>query len=278
MLGIARRFNGTSAGTIDRLEFGFNGTAAQSLAQYVTGPQTVSLAGTAYAIDTSFEPYRREAFRHRSIPDQRESLNYDNVPGQSVVNTAGNWRRDAVDWSLGAGQLYFDHKESSSSRFYQSKGVNPWNQWQLSLQQATTLSLGIQGSRTNQKALAVGTYQYFMEDDKITFIDVSVGYGTVNTVNSPPATGAGHYFTDICSNGEFVFVACGTNGIYYWPVGDTSTAGTHAASLAHHKHSSGATTQITFYHQPPGPRPGPEQLRCTRSAAVMRLHRLPGGE
>lgn len=228
-LGIAHRFNATGAAAPNRLEFGFFGWLnTQGLNLYVTGPQTVSIAGTEYAVDTSFEPYRREAFRHRSLPDMRESLNFDNVPGEGVVNTSGYWRRDAIDWSLGAGQLYFDHKKSADQRFYESKGVDPFtNQWQLGLLNDTTLTMAMQGARTNVKALAVGKYQYFVEDDKVTFIDTTVGYGTVNAVTSPPSTGAGHYFTDICSNGEFVFVACGTNGIYYWPVGDASTPGTH---------------------------------------------------
>ena len=240
-LGIAHRFNATGAAAPNRLEFGFFGWLnTQGLNLYVTGPETVSIAGTEYAIDTSFEPYRREAFRHRSLPDMRESLNFDNVPGEGVVNTSGYWRRDAIDWSLGAGQLYFDHKKSADQRFYKSKGVDPFtNQWQLGLLNDTTLTMAMQGARTNVKALAVSKYQYFVEDDKVTFIDTTVGYGTVNTVASPPSTGSGHYFTDICSNGEFVFVACGTNGIYYWPVGDSSTSGTHYAVC------TGAWTTIT---------------------------------
>lgn len=93
----------------------------------------VTIAGRAYVLDTSFEPYRRDAFRHRSIQSQRESISLDNIPGEGTVNTEGLWRRLAQDWSKGAGQPYQDRKDSIDGRFSTSKGINPWMQWQASL-------------------------------------------------------------------------------------------------------------------------------------------------
>lgn len=93
----------------------------------------VTIAGRAYVLDTSFEPYRRDAFRHRSIQAQRESISLDNIPGEGTVNTEGQWRRLAEDWSKGAGQPYQDRKDSIDARFSVSKGINPWMQWQASL-------------------------------------------------------------------------------------------------------------------------------------------------
>lgn len=98
----------------------------------------VTIAGRAYVMDTSFEPYRRDAFRHRSIAAQRESISLDNIPGEGTVNTEGLWRRLAEDWHNGAGQPYQDRKDSLDSRFSLSKGVNPWMQWQLTLLNDTT--------------------------------------------------------------------------------------------------------------------------------------------
>ena len=77
----------------------------------------VSIAGRNYVLDTSFEPYRRDAFRHRSIQAQRESISLDNIPGEGTVNTEGLWRRLAEDWHNGAGQPYQDRKDSLDSRF-----------------------------------------------------------------------------------------------------------------------------------------------------------------
>lgn len=97
-------------------------------------PDTVSIAGIPFSINTSFEPYRREAFRHRTIAPQRESVNFENAAGYGTLNTQGLWRRDQLDWSHGAGQQFLDRKsDSDSSRFYTSKGVNPWVESQLTL-------------------------------------------------------------------------------------------------------------------------------------------------
>src|SRR3974390_2427501 len=94
----------------------------------------VSIAGRPYpVVNTSFEPYRRDAFRHRTIQAQREQIDLTNVPGEGTVNSEGLWRRSAIDWHYGAGQPYFDRKGSSDERFSTSKGVNPWMKWELSL-------------------------------------------------------------------------------------------------------------------------------------------------
>ena len=82
-------------------------------------------ASRNFVIDTSFEPYRREAFRHRSIPPQRQSIMMTNIVGEGTVNTEGLWRREQVEWSMGAGQYSLDRKgDSQETRFYNSKGVD----------------------------------------------------------------------------------------------------------------------------------------------------------
>ena len=91
-----------------------------SITYYTTSPQAgqvisppsegfpVSIAGRNYMVDTSFEPYRREAFSHKSIAPQRQSLHFTNIPDDGTVSTDGLWRREARDWGLGSGQSYFD--------------------------------------------------------------------------------------------------------------------------------------------------------------------------
>ncbi len=120
----------------------------------------VSIAGRNYVLDTSFEPYRRDAFRHRSIQSQRESISLDNVPGTGTVNTEGLWRREAWDWHSGAGQPYQDRKESIDSRFSTSKGVNPWMQWQMELLDDTYKVESLVG---NAQVLQVGKYIYVLD-------------------------------------------------------------------------------------------------------------------
>ena len=94
-------------------------------------PYEVSIAGHDYVINTAFEPYRRDAFRHRSVAPQREGISVENIPGEGTINPAGLWRRGMEDYSLGAGQIYLDRKGSAANRYFRSKGMNPWTQWQL---------------------------------------------------------------------------------------------------------------------------------------------------
>ena len=89
------------------------------------GPYAVAIAGHEYPIDTSFEPYRREAFRHRTVPAQRQSINFSNIQGEGTVNSEGLWRREQNDWTAGAGQQFLDSKGASmENRFYRSKGLD----------------------------------------------------------------------------------------------------------------------------------------------------------
>ena len=95
---------------------------------YPDGTGTYAPQTRTFPVDTSFEPYRREAFRHKSIPAQRESIQMTNIMGEGTVNTEGLWRREQREWSMGAGQQYLDHRDGDSDmRFYASKGIDVFN-------------------------------------------------------------------------------------------------------------------------------------------------------
>lgn len=148
----------------------------------------VSIAGRVYMIDTSFEPYRRDAFRHRSIQAQRESIDITNIPGEGTVNTEGLWRRSADDWSFGAGQPYQDRKGSADARFSISKGVNPWMQWQVELLNDTTRVRTLAGEG---RVVQAGKYVYvldltlnevFYSSDLSTWTTLDLHVGTLNAM------------------------------------------------------------------------------------------------
>jgi hypothetical protein len=147
----------------------------------------VSIAGRPYVVNTSFEPYRRDAFRHRSIQSQRESISLDNIPGTGTVNTEGLWRREAWDWHFGAGQPYQDRKDSVDARFSLSKGMNPWLQWQVELLDDTKQVYAMTG---DGRVLQCGQYLYVLDyaENKLKFssdlstwttVDVGLGSGAV---------------------------------------------------------------------------------------------------
>lgn len=172
----------------------------------------VSIAGRPYVLDTSFEPYRRDAFRHRSIQAQRESISLTNIPGEGTVNTEGLWRRGAEDWHFGAGQPYQDRKDSVDARFSTSKGVNPWMQWQLSLLNDTKQVHGLSG---NGQLAQCGAYMYLLDEEAnaLSYSDDLVHWLGV--------TGLTGTISAIATDGYNMWIATTTN-VYQTTAGATS--------------------------------------------------------
>ena len=190
------------------------------------GNFSVSLAGHFYNVDTSLDFYRRTAFKHTSIPAQRDSLNFDNSSGENVVNTAGLWRRSGQNWALGAGQKFYDAKQSNPDRYFTSKGINPWISHQISLLQDTTSSgsLSYTAATSLVQVMTAGTYTYYLESNSLKYRS---GTGSLVTVSLPSGIGSGTTsYLSICHNGAYYFVACGTGGIYYGVLGGGTTAPT----------------------------------------------------
>ena len=179
----------------------------------------VTIAGRSYVTDLSFEPYRRDAMRHRSIQAQRESISLDNIPGEGTVNTEGLWRRQALDWRYGAGQPYQDRKDSNDARFSISKGVNPWLQWNLSLLPDTTEVYNLGGG--DAKVLQVGQYLYVLNLENQT-LNFSSDLTNWSTLSGLPEYGN----TAMASDGYDIWIANVTSatstGLYHTTAGSTT--------------------------------------------------------
>lgn len=208
------------------MEVGFSQSYYETLPEYANPSGVpliwpVSIAGRTYLVDTSFEPYRRDAFRHRSIQSQRQSIDLTNIPGEGTINTEGLWRRAAIDWHLGAGQPYQDRKGSEEARFEESKGVNPWMQWQLSLLNDTKQ---VAPSTGQTQALQVGQFVYVLDVTAQT-LKFTSDLTTYTTVTGTPSIMA-----MIATDGYNVWIA---NNISYGTSGTglyATTAG--AASVS----------------------------------------------
>lgn len=194
------------------------------------GNFSVSIAGHFYNVDTSLDFYRRTAFKHTSIPAQRDSLNFDNSSGENVVNTAGLWRRSGQNWSSGSGQKFYDAKQSNPGRYYKSKGLNPWTPYQLTMLNDTVNSGNAAGSLgytpsegvTSVQVMTAGTYTYYLEPGKLSFRDETSG---LTEVTGLPAASSTVKYTSITHNGSYWFLACQTGGIYYGKIGVTAATG-----------------------------------------------------
>ena len=181
----------------------------------------VSIGGRGYMVDTFFEPYRHEAFSHKSISPQRQSLHFTNIPDDGTVSTEGLWRREARDWSLGSGQIYFDRKDSDPARFYKSKGIDPWTQWKVSLLQDTTKQLD-----DCYRAVRAGSYVYYITADQSAVKFRSSWAGSDTTLSGtadggPFPNGVVGAILDITSNGTYLF-ALTTFGVYQFVLGSST--------------------------------------------------------
>jgi hypothetical protein len=182
----------------------------------------VSIAGRPYVLDTSFEPYRRDAFRHRSIQSQRESISLDNIPGVGTVNTEGLWRREAWDWHFGAGQPYQDRKDSIDGRFSISKGVNPWMQWQVELLNDTKQVVALAG---NGQVVQCGEYIYVLD-----FTAQTVNFSS-DLVSWTTLTGLGGTLNGMATDGYDLWVITTTN--LYSTTAGASSASVYVASVGY---------------------------------------------
>lgn len=187
----------------------------------VISPQgvfTVSIAGHWYGIDTSGGPYQRDSFSHDSYNAQRQSVNFSNIAGEGTVNTDGLWRREQNDWSMGSGQLYLDRQNSIPSRFYKSKGVNPWVKWQLTLLEDTK-QIPTSPDGTLIKAIAVNSYTYAITSTGIYYTTDYTSWTTVATTSG---------LRDIAGNGSFVWTVNGSANITEYSVGTTTVTNTYS--------------------------------------------------
>lgn len=201
---------------------GFTATLAQPFFEgssgstsVVPGLYDVAIDSHPYMIDTTFEFGRRDSFRHSSIPAQRTAVQVSNISGEESVNTQGLWRREAPDWSLGAGQLFGDRDGSFPNRFFKSKGVDPFTQqWYVSLLKSTQLVSA--SSDPQLQVLVVGQYCYKLTSTTLQF---STNLTSWTTVSGLPSSG----LVMMAGNGNNLWIACGTNLLYQTTAG-VSTA------------------------------------------------------
>lgn len=226
-------FSATSAALADAF-LGYYSSSNQTANLLANlGPNAIAIAGRQFIVDTSFEPYRREAFKHKTIPAQRQSINLTNVSGQGTINTEGLWRREQTDWSMGAGQKYLDRNNANTeNRFYSSKGLDVFETTnQMTLLNATKQFRA--SSNANVAMTQCGGYLYVIDDGAVyESTDWANGSPTWTLMTYHGATGhtTPTTFSSLDSDGTFVYVASDT-GIWYYKAG--TVTGTPSGAVAH---------------------------------------------
>ena len=171
-----------------------------------------------FPTDTSFEPYRREAFRHRSQQTQREGIAVDNIVGEGMLNPDGLWRRGQIEWTMGAGSQYLDSKrQAQEDRFLKSKGVDVFTfPMQATLLPDTHQVIANTGTKLLMTrcgdfvvVAAGGSVSYYTSawsGTSCTFDTSTYGGSSPTVINS------------ICANDTYTFLATDT-GVWFCNVG-----------------------------------------------------------
>lgn len=193
-------------------------------------PFVVAINGRTYLEDLEFKPWKRQAFRHTTVATTRTQADTSNEPGEQSLSTASLWRRTQDSWHLGAGQVYLDRIAtltttqtgggSQEFRYRSSKGINPWTQWQMTLQFDTTLALS--SANTNLPMATCGANLYVGDGTALKYTPDGV---TWHTVTGMP----GVAISSLCSDGNSVYAAVGTSGVYI-SAGGASSASQYVTS------------------------------------------------
>jgi hypothetical protein len=171
----------------------------------------VSIGARSYLLDL-------KKYQRRVIPPIRPPQDSSGEPGEQSLNQEGLWRRSQQSFHLGAGQEYFDDADSQNprTRFWSSKGLNPWVIKHLSLLNDTQQKRV--SSNTNLKVLLVGTRLYIVDGTALLFTaDPTPGSPTFTD-----STAGGTAIASVTTDGAKVWAAVGTTGIRETVAGSTS--------------------------------------------------------
>ena len=189
-------------------------------------PSVVGLNGRAYLIDTESGAYRRQGVdvvQQRNTSDARDVL----LLPQDV------WRQMQQSWHFGAGQSNIDRDNALPYRYSDSFGINPWEQWQVSLLPATEKLAG-ENYTGSVWVSAVGDYLCVFNGESVKWFNELADDATpIGTVTFS----AGNDIVDIANDG--LVATALTEDRYIWYVDSPSST---ALKWANHQYS----TDVTF--------------------------------
>ena len=199
-----------------RLDGAWSAIQTGGSSSLIPDPFVVAINGRPYLHDLEFKPWKRQAMRATTTTITRTQADTSNEPGEQSLSTESLWRRTQDSWHLGAAQVYLDRSKSQEFSFRQSKGVNPWTQWELTLLNDTTKSLA--STNNNLDLVTCGSHVYVIDGASVKYTNDLVTWHTVT------GTPVGVIASSICTDGFNVWMAYGADGVY------TTTEGSATAS------------------------------------------------
>ena len=162
------------------------------------GRHPVAINGQEYMVDLTLNAYVR-----RSVQVLRTRQNAQ--PNENLLLEPEVWRTTVESWHQGAGQTRADRNESLPYRFYSSRGIDPWDEWGISLLNATELASDAGGA---QDGLLLATFDriWFASGDTLT--QWESGYANEQTETLPGSV------VSAVTDGNHLFVLCDDDTVY----------------------------------------------------------------
>jgi hypothetical protein len=162
----------------------------------------VALDGVGYMIDTVLA----QEWKHQTVPLLRAQSDDTREPSGASLNPDGLWRRPRASWHKGAGQTHSDRIDSNEFRFAESRGMDIWTRYLLTLlpavdQKHTT-------SATNLKLVVANDRLFLVDGAAVTYTtDITVGAPTWTACTGEP----GGTILDMATDGQTVWITDGTD-------------------------------------------------------------------
>lgn len=173
----------------------------------VPGVFPVALAGTPFHLDHSDGP--GSGLRYITAARIRQQADSGQRPGEQSLNPEGDWRRSFATWYSGAGQDNADDEQALFSRYFSSKGIDPWTEGEITLLPDVDESLNM--TATNNVLATLGSRLYVADTNTLRYTtDPFVVSPTYTAVTGTP----GSAIVGLAPAGHYLFVGYGTNGIY----------------------------------------------------------------
>lgn len=179
---------------------------------FFTGTGTTSLVPDVFPVAINGRPYmidsRSGRFTRQFDQRVRDSQDNSTAPGESAISPQGLWRRGQNSWHFGAGQKYADDAAAQDFRFYKSKGVNVWTKGQLTLLNATKVSLSNASTSSNMVVQDGRVYVSLNGDVKYT-TDPYASSPTWSDCTGEP----GGTCNAMATNGDVIYFGFANDGI-----------------------------------------------------------------
>lgn len=165
----------------------------------------VSLDGRGYMIDTVM----KEEWRHQTVPLLRPQQDQQSQTSGASLNPDGLWLRQRASWHKGAGQTHSDRPDSNEFRFAESRGMDIWTRYVLSLLPAVDQKRT--SSATNLKLVVAGNRLFLTDGVDVVYTeDITVGTPTWTACTNEP----GGTILDIASDGEHIWITDGASSFW----------------------------------------------------------------